>query len=87
MNNLNFINLNKVSLCQSEEILIGLKDKNQKKINSKFFYDKEGSRLFDKITKLDDYYPTRKELEILENKKELFKNLLPEKASIIEFGS
>ena len=87
MNNLNFINLSKTSLCESEEIFIGLKDKKQKKINSKFFYDKEGSRLFDKITKLEDYYPTRKELEILENKKEFFKNLLPEKASIIEFGS
>ena len=87
MNNLNFINLSKASLCESEEILSGLKDKKQKKINSKFFYDKEGSKLFDKITKLDDYYPTRKELEILESKKEFFKKLLPEKASIIEFGS
>ena len=87
MNNLNFINLSKASLCESEEILIGLKDKKQKKINSKFFYDREGSKLFDKITKLNEYYPTRKELEILENKKEFFKNLLPEKASIIEFGS
>ena len=33
MNNLNFINLSKASLCESEEILIGLKDKKQKKIN------------------------------------------------------
>ena len=55
MNNLNFINLSKASLCESEEILIGLKDKKQKKINSKFFYDKEGSKLFDKITKLNEY--------------------------------
>ena len=87
MNNLNFINLSRATPCESEEIFIGLEDKNQKKINSKFFYDEEGSKLFDKITKLNDYYPTRKELEILENKQDFFKNLLPEKASIIEFGS
>ena len=58
MNNLNFINLSKASLCESEEILIGLKDKKQKKINSKFFYDKEGSKLFDKITKLNEHLTT-----------------------------
>src|SRR6185312_16516864 len=31
----------------------------------KWFYDERGSELFDKITMLDEYYPTRAEREIL----------------------
>lgn len=32
----------------------------------KWFYDERGSQLFDDITRLDEYYPTRRETEILE---------------------
>jgi len=32
----------------------------------KYFYDARGSRLFDQITRLPEYYPTRREREILE---------------------
>ena len=32
----------------------------------KYFYDPHGSRLFDQITRLPEYYPTRREREILE---------------------
>jgi len=31
----------------------------------KYFYDAHGSRLFDQITRLPEYYPTRREREIL----------------------
>jgi L-histidine N-alpha-methyltransferase len=31
----------------------------------KWFYDDRGSELFDQITRLDEYYPTRRETEIL----------------------
>jgi len=34
-------------------------------IPAKWFYDERGSRLFDRITKLDEYYPFRAEREIL----------------------
>ncbi|MDA0169311.1 L-histidine N(alpha)-methyltransferase [Solirubrobacter taibaiensis] len=37
-----------------------------KEIPPKHFYDTEGSRLFEAITKLPEYYPTRTEREILE---------------------
>lgn len=37
----------------------------QKRIPSKYFYDAEGSRLFDRITVLHEYYPTRTELGIM----------------------
>src|SRR4051812_42806004 len=32
----------------------------------KWFYDERGSLLFDDITRLDEYYPTRRETEILQ---------------------
>ncbi|MDO8826659.1 L-histidine N(alpha)-methyltransferase [Methylophaga sp.] len=34
---------------------------------SKYFYDAAGSRLFEQITELEEYYPTRCEFEILNN--------------------
>ena len=47
-----------------EEIITGLKA-SPKYISSKFFYDEKGSMLFEKITKLDEYYPTRTEKKLL----------------------
>jgi len=49
-----------------EEIFKGLSS-SPKYISSKFFYDKKGSELFEEITKLDEYYPTRTEKLILSN--------------------
>lgn len=46
------------------EIYAGLSAK-QKKISSRFFYDQTGSLLFEKITALPEYYPTRTEKSIL----------------------
>ena len=36
-----------------------------KTLPPKWFYDDEGSRLFEEITRLEEYYPTRREREIL----------------------
>ena len=36
-----------------------------KEIPPKHFYDTEGARLFDEITRLPEYYPTRSERAIL----------------------
>ena len=70
----------------SEEISLGLSKKN-KKISSKWFYDFHGSKLFEKITKLEEYYPTRTERKILkENKIEIAKKIGKE-AVIIEPGA
>jgi uncharacterized SAM-dependent methyltransferase len=46
------------------EILTGL-GQSQKAISSKYFYDEMGSRLFDQICELPEYYLTRTELGIL----------------------
>ena len=47
------------------EILTGLLAE-EKYLPSKFFYDETGSQLFEQITQLDEYYPSRTEKSILE---------------------
>ena len=39
-----------------------------KELAPKYFYDERGSRLFEQITELPEYYPTRAEREILERR-------------------
>ena len=75
MENLNFYNLIEDEILEDNEILNDLKSSSKKKINSKHLYDENGSKLFEKITNSDDYYPTRSELEILEKKKDFSENL------------
>jgi L-histidine N-alpha-methyltransferase len=48
-----------------DDVLNGLTS-SPKTLPPKWFYDKAGSRLFDDITRLPEYYPTRREREILE---------------------
>jgi len=59
----------------------------QKSISSKFFYDHAGSRLFDAICELPEYYPTRTELGIMRANIQEIANLIGQHASLIEFGS
>jgi L-histidine N-alpha-methyltransferase len=47
------------------EVLDGL-SRTQKELSSKYFYDARGSELFESITTLDEYYPTRTERALLE---------------------
>lgn len=67
------------------EILEGL-NSIPKYISPKFFYNEAGSTLFEEITKLEEYYPTRSEKEILSK---LIPNLDIdfENIDIIELGS
>jgi dimethylhistidine N-methyltransferase len=68
------------------EVLTGL-GRPQKTISSKFFYDELGSRLFDQICDLPEYYLTRTEIGILrEHVVEMAARIGPQ-ASLIEFGS
>ena len=58
-----------------------------KSISPKYFYDERGSRLFDEICELPEYYPTRTEFSILEdNAAEIAAQIGP-RAEIIEFGA
>ena len=49
----------------ADHVIAGLSD-NPKWLSAKYFYDAAGSDLFEQITRLPEYYPTRTELEILE---------------------
>lgn len=53
----------------------------------RLFYDDVGSRLFDRITRLQEYYPTRTELSILNNSMDEIASLIGPGISLIEFGS
>lgn len=70
----------------ASEVCEGLK-KQQKSLSPKFFYDERGSELFEAITQLDEYYPTRKELEIFDAHLPEIAELIDEGSCIIEYGS
>ncbi|HEX6983415.1 MAG TPA: L-histidine N(alpha)-methyltransferase [Balneolaceae bacterium] len=69
-----------------DEVLYGLHQP-QKQLSSKFFYDERGSELFEKITGLKEYYPTRTEMMILKNNLGEISDLIGPKAMLIELGS
>ncbi|HEX2546183.1 MAG TPA: L-histidine N(alpha)-methyltransferase [Ramlibacter sp.] len=56
-------------------------------ISPKYFYDAEGSRLFDRICELPEYYPTRTELDILQRHVGEMAALAGRGAEIVEFGA
>ena len=56
-------------------------------ISPKYFYDEQGSRLFDRICELPEYYPTRTEVGILTaNARNIAAQMGPQ-AEIVEFGA
>ena len=58
-----------------------------KRLPPKYFYDSVGSELFERITGLPEYYPTRSELAILHERATDIAALMPKGAALIEFGS
>lgn len=68
------------------EIIAGL-SLPQKSLSPKFFYDDRGSRLFDAITELPEYYLTNAELGIMRDYVDEIAELVGPEASLIEFGS
>ncbi len=68
------------------EVLDGLAQ-TPKRISPKYFYDQRGSELFEAITELPEYYPTRTELGILQNKGEAIAEFLGEECMLVELGS
>lgn len=68
------------------EIIEGL-SRPQKMFSSKFLYDDRGSQLFSRICELDEYYPTRTELEIMRTRIEEMSSLIGTRTRLIELGS
>lgn len=58
-----------------------------KKLSPKYFYDAAGSELFEQITVLPEYYPTRTELEILRERGADIHAIVPKGAALVEFGA
>ncbi len=59
----------------------------QKRIPSKYFYDARGAELFEEICTLEEYYPTRTEIGILEKHIAEMASSIGPHTRIIEFGS
>ena len=69
-----------------EEVLAGL-GRARKRLPCKFFYDEAGSRLFDRICELPEYYPTRTEMRIMaDHAADMARRIGPGR-QVVELGS
>ncbi len=68
------------------DVLRGL-SASAKFLPSKYFYDEAGSRLFDRICELEEYYPTRTELAIMERHADEMADLAGPDCLLVEYGS
>jgi dimethylhistidine N-methyltransferase len=86
MNGVSLHDLAPAQAASVEEVLRGLRSP-QKELPCKLFYDDLGSQLFEQITELDEYYPTRAELRIMRAAgAEIAARLGPD-CLLIEYGS
>jgi len=69
-----------------QDVLTGL-SKTRKELHCKYFYDERGSRLFDQICELDEYYPTRTELGIMAEHAGAIAERIGSEAVLVEYGS
>ena len=70
----------------AEHVVHGLSD-SPKWLSAKYFYDAAGSELFEQITRLPEYYPTRTELRILQDHARDMSGYIPLSAALVEFGT
>jgi L-histidine Nalpha-methyltransferase len=68
------------------DVLAGLKAM-PKAVPPKYFYDLAGSALFERITALPEYYPTRCEIGILQDNAPAIASMFPPGCALVEFGS
>jgi dimethylhistidine N-methyltransferase len=69
-----------------DDVLAGL-NAAPKRLPPKYFYDGAGSLLFERITELPEYYPTRTEIQILRERAAEIARLVEPGAALVEFGS
>lgn len=75
-----------VDLAFRADVLAGLAEP-QKAIPARWFYDDTGSQLFEDITQLPEYYPTRAETGILTQHSAAIAALIGPGRAVVEFGS
>jgi dimethylhistidine N-methyltransferase len=66
---------------------VGDLSQHPKRLSPKYFYDAAGSELFEAITRLPEYYPTRTELRILRDRADAIAAIIPKGAALVEFGA
>src|SRR5436190_22452335 len=70
----------------ADHVINGLTD-SPKWLSAKYFYDAAGSQLFEEITRLPEYYPTRTELKILRDHARDMAGYVALSAALVEFGT
>ncbi|MBJ6122877.1 L-histidine N(alpha)-methyltransferase [Sphingomonas mollis] len=68
------------------DVLAGL-ERRPRAIPARWFYDRRGSELFEAITDLPEYYPTRTEIGILDRIGGEVRDLVGPGRAVVEFGS
>jgi len=68
------------------DVLDGLRGP-RRAIPARWFYDERGSELFDEITRLPEYYPTRTETALLEQCRGNIAGHIKAGAAVVEFGA
>jgi dimethylhistidine N-methyltransferase len=81
-----FYDFNVQATDQQQEILKGLKQ-TPKRISAKYFYDEKGSQLFEAITSLPEYYPTRTEIQLIRQYQTEILERAGQQCLLIEYGS
>jgi L-histidine Nalpha-methyltransferase len=70
----------------AREVRLGL-TATPKELAPKYFYDERGSQLFERITELPEYYPTRAERSILSDRAAEIVTAAGEPGTLVELGS
>jgi dimethylhistidine N-methyltransferase len=87
MNKLVVLEGKKLEMNFAQDVLKGLSAM-PKSIPSKYFYDDRGSKLFEEIMKLEEYYPTNCEWQIFRShKQEILEALEGEPFSLVDLGA
>ncbi len=73
-------------VAMARDIRLGLTGR-PKELSPKYFYDERGSQLFERITELPEYYPTRAEREILTHRSAEIVAAAGRPGTLVELGS
>lgn len=72
--------------AMAEDVRAGL-TASPKELSPKYFYDERGSQLFERITELPEYYPTRRERQILNERAAEILAAAGSPGTLVELGS
>jgi dimethylhistidine N-methyltransferase len=80
------VDLSRADPAFLSDVLAGL-SQTRKAIPARWFYDRRGSELFEEITRLPEYYPTRTEIALLSEHSDEVALIAGKGRAVVEFGS